>query len=141
MTKKEPQKQPINENETPLKLLKLFSLPEAQKLLPAVEGLMAQGKKLMTQIKKLDQEKDGEKIAELAITVNKILDDLEELGCQCKGIETGLVDFPSVVNGEIVYLCWKYGETDINYWHRLEDGFKGRIKIDQKVHFSPYWKN
>jgi hypothetical protein len=134
-------KEPVSENETPLKLLKLFSLPEAKKLLPAVEGLMAKGRKLMTQIKKLDQDKDDKKIAELATAVNKILDDLEELGCQCKGIETGLVDFPSVVNGEIVYLCWKYGEGDINFWHRLEDGFKGRIKIDQKVHFSPYWKN
>jgi len=133
------------ENETPqevpLKLLKLFSLPEAKKLLPIVETLLAKGRKLMTQIKKLDPDKDGKKTAELAKDVNDILDQLEELGCQCKGIETGLVDFPSVVNGEIVYLCWKYGESDINFWHRLEDGFKGRIKIDQKVHFSPYWKN
>ena len=43
-----------------------------------------------------------------------------------RDIGTGLVDFPALVNGRPVWLCWKLGEGEIGYWHELEAGIAGR---------------
>ena len=51
---------------------------------------------------------------------------IQELGIEIKDINTGLVDFPSERDGRVVYLCWRYGEDDIEYWHELDAGFAGR---------------
>jgi hypothetical protein len=56
-----------------------------------------------------------------------ILKKLISAGIQIKGLEEGLVDFPHIRStGEEVYLCYKYGEESINYWHRIDAGFAGR---------------
>ncbi len=55
-----------------------------------------------------------------------ILDELHELGVQVKDLDSGLVDFPSLRNGERVLLCWRLGEDEVAFWHGLEDGFAGR---------------
>ncbi len=44
-------------------------------------------------------------------------------------IETGLIDFPALVNGRQVWLCWRLGESDIEWWHELGDGFGGRSRL------------
>lgn len=51
---------------------------------------------------------------------------LDELGVQVKSLEQGLLDFPSVRDGEDVLLCWQVGEPAVEYWHGLEEGFAGR---------------
>jgi hypothetical protein len=48
------------------------------------------------------------------------------MGCELKGIEEGLIDFPSPREGRTVYLCWKLGEDSIGSWHELDTGFAGR---------------
>jgi len=69
-----------------------------------------------------------EKVAEqLAGTVEEI----QQTGCVVKDVETGLVDFPSLREGEKVYLCWKLGEARIGYWHGIEEGFAGRKPLDE----------
>jgi hypothetical protein len=55
-----------------------------------------------------------------------IVHDIEESGVHLKDVQLGLIDFPSERDGEIVYLCWQFGEPEIAYWHRVEDGFAGR---------------
>ena len=55
---------------------------------------------------------------------------MEEIGCQVKDLETGLVDFPTLYKNEEVYICWKLGEPAIEYWHHVADGFAGRRPID-----------
>lgn len=63
------------------------------------------------------------------------LDDLLHLilatGAQIKDINTGLLDFPAWRKDHEVYLCWKYGEGEIEYWHEIEAGFAGRQPIDE----------
>lgn len=54
----------------------------------------------------------------------------EAIGCLLKDVDTGLMDFPTLYHAREVYLCWKAGENGITYWHRVEDGFKGRRPID-----------
>jgi hypothetical protein len=51
---------------------------------------------------------------------------IDELGITLREIETGLIDFPALVTGRQVWLCWRLGEGDIGWWHELGDGFGGR---------------
>ena len=57
--------------------------------------------------------------------IHQILD----TGAQVKDINTGLLDFSALRNGREVFLCWKYGETDIAFWHEVDAGFAGRQPI------------
>ena len=52
--------------------------------------------------------------------------ELEELGVELKSATEGLVDFPTVIDGRAAYLCWKYGEAEVRFWHELDTGFAGR---------------
>ncbi len=54
------------------------------------------------------------------------VEELRELGVEAKGAVDGLVDFPSLMDGKIVYLCWRLGEPEVLHWHELEAGFAGR---------------
>jgi hypothetical protein len=64
-------------------------------------------------------EKDGEQL-------QLYVDELRQLGVEPKSGADGLVDFPSLMDGRIVYLCWKHGEQEVLHWHELESGFGGR---------------
>ena len=61
-----------------------------------------------------------------------IIQSLTEEGILIKGIEEGLIDFPALrENGEEVFLCWKFGEEEIGYWHSLDGGFRGRRPLSE----------
>jgi hypothetical protein len=51
---------------------------------------------------------------------------IDELGVTLREIETGLIDFPALASGRQIWLCWRLGEGDIEWWHELSDGFGGR---------------
>jgi hypothetical protein len=65
-------------------------------------------------------------IASLIQEVKCLVDEINGYGCICKGIEEGLVDFSCLLGGEMVLLCWRFGEESVGHWHRAEDGFAGR---------------
>lgn len=71
------------------------------------------------------QYRDG--MAQLQGTLNQ----LDALGCQLKDLDQGLIDFFTVHQGQLVYLCWKDGEDQIQFWHALEAGFAGRRPITE----------
>jgi len=56
---------------------------------------------------------------------------VQEFGCVIKDLDIGLIDFPTLLRGVEVYLCWKLGETKIEFWHGVDEGFRGRKAIDQ----------
>jgi len=60
----------------------------------------------------------------------EIINRIQERGVLVKDIDVGLVDFPSLQDGEEIYLCWKLGENRIEYWHGIDEGFAGRKPID-----------
>jgi hypothetical protein len=66
------------------------------------------------------------------------LERLEELGVLVKDLEAGLADFPTLFEGEEVYLCWRADEADIAHWHGVSEGFAGRKPIDR--HFLEHHK-
>ena len=57
------------------------------------------------------------------------VDELGALGVELKDYTTGLVDFPTIIDGREAYLCWKLGEEEVAYWHDLDSGFSGRQSL------------
>jgi hypothetical protein len=75
-------------------------------------------------------------LAETAAEVDRIaralaqtVDEINGHGAEVKDLDEGLIDFPALRQGETVLLCWKLGEDEIRYWHRVEDGFAGRQEL------------
>jgi hypothetical protein len=64
-------------------------------------------------------------------SINKRLDELEQLGCSIEDIEKGVVDFPSILDNEKVMLCWKVGEDEILHYHKRGENVRHRLLIRQ----------
>ena len=62
--------------------------------------------------------------------LDKLLHRILDTGAQVKDINTGLLDFPAFREDREVYLCWKYGEDQIAFWHEIDAGFAGRQPIE-----------
>jgi len=83
----------------------------------------------------IDREAFLEQRARREVSATRLKDALEQIqqsGCLVKDLDTGLLDFPTLFRGEEVYLCWRVGEKGIAFWHKVEDGFRGRKLIDQE---------
>ena len=70
--------------------------------------------------------KYGERKSEIVRLIHRI----EAFGCIVKDIDLGLLDFPSIRDGQDVYLCWKAGEPLITHWHSIDEGFQSRKPIE-----------
>jgi hypothetical protein len=55
-----------------------------------------------------------------------VVREIEETGAVLKDVQLGLIDFPTERDGEVVYLCWQFGESEVAFWHRVDEGFAGR---------------
>lgn len=64
------------------------------------------------------------------------VEELRALGVEPKSGTEGLVDFPAMLDGRKVFLCWKLGETQVLYWHELDDGFVGRQLVSASNQFA-----
>lgn len=134
---------------------KTFTLEEAQTLLPVLKSLLKRGMDAKVIIEQAEKELQdlkhrillsGGLMVDVPATARKraesdkavqdakdALAEIEAIGVQIKDLDIGLLDFPCVVEDEIVLLCWKYGEEKIEYWHGLEEGFRGRKPIDERI--------
>ena len=72
----------------------------------------------------------GRQVGEAFLRVRGMLGELSERGIVVRDIDRGLIDFPAVLDGREVYLCWHLGEEGIGFWHGIEDGFAGRQPLD-----------
>jgi len=68
----------------------------------------------------------GERKSEIVRLIHRI----EGFGCIVKDIDLGLLDFPSVRDGEEIYLCWKLGEAKVSHWHGIDEGFPLRKPVE-----------
>ncbi|HEX4642624.1 MAG TPA: DUF2203 domain-containing protein [Candidatus Acidoferrales bacterium] len=131
---------------------KLFSLSEAESARRQVEPLLIdamEGRRQMNDLEEtlsavanriqimggvtVDYDVASRARADLNKIVAKVRDALDQIqatGCIVKDLESGLVDFPSVIRNEEVYLCWRLGEDRIRFYHRQDEGFAGRKPID-----------
>jgi hypothetical protein len=123
---------------------RLFTVEEANALIPdlrpVVEQLLGTFREIRAEIEEaagqaklpLGSPELGKHLEERAVAprlfdrVKGLIEQIHSNGCLLNGPEAGLIDFPCLFNNEIVFLCWKYGEPGIGYWHRIPDGFAGR---------------
>ena len=124
-----------------------FSLAEARIALPQVKALMQMAQTSRQEILRLRPEvwpmlrkaasNGGSREAwELMLHFQRLeagVKGIMNMGVTVKDVDEGLVDFLGRRNGREIYLCWKYGEDDIDYWHDLTAGFAGRQPIDALV--------
>jgi hypothetical protein len=68
----------------------------------------------------------GTQVGEAFLEVRRLLLALQEAGLVVRDIERGLIDFPAILDGREVYLCWELGEDEVAFWHDLEGGYGGR---------------
>lgn len=115
-------------------MFKLFSVKEANDLIPHVNGLLdaMQGSvqdilRLRTELASLSPLtiEAQNKTQELGFLVREVQEsklELDKLGVFVQDVDAGLVDFPSQVAGEVVCLSWEKGEKSISHYHRLNEG-------------------
>lgn len=61
--------------------------------------------------------------------INREIEALHGLGCLMKDIDQGLVDFPTRMDGNVCFLCWRFGEKRIGFWHGTTEGASNRKPI------------
>lgn len=135
--------------------MKTFTLDQAHRLLPVLKSLLKramEGKRLIEEVEKELQDLKHRILLSGGLSVDvpalsrrraqrdkalqetkDAIAEINSIGVQVKDLDLGLLDFPCALEGEVILLCWKYGEEEIQYWHGLEEGFKGRKPIDQRI--------
>jgi hypothetical protein len=115
---------------------KYFTPAEARKTLPLVRKIVKDILDTTREMRLLADDLNGKveedpQIQKLAHDVNGFMNELEEIGCFYKdwNFTIGLVDFPAIIDGNEVMLCWKSDEDDIRYYHDMGAGFAGRKLI------------
>ncbi len=126
---------------------KFFSVEEANRTLPLVKQIVSDVVRQWEKVRELEQrlsvvtrrnarqrsgdvydEEVAQSEAEMDEEKEKLgsyVKELEDLGVELKGPD-GLCDFPSLMDGREVCLCWRLGEPEVAYWHEVRAGFAGR---------------
>jgi hypothetical protein len=132
-------------------LPRLFSLNEANRMLPLVRHIMRDVVRLARSVRHCRFHlafisRGGDEIEylfprefqllrdRLAVRQARLMECMEELkrlGIELEAPTIGLVDFPACVHGHAIYYCWRYDEPAIRYWHWLHEGFVDRRPLDE----------
>lgn len=120
--------------------MKIFTPAEASRTLPLVrrivQDVLERGRALRAlQTKDDPTVADQDRAAVLVSELEALLAELEEIGCTFRspGFELGLVDFPGIIDGELVHLCWRDDEPELTYYHDPLAGFAGRRPIPAEL--------
>lgn len=121
---------------------KHYSLSEARALLPEIRGWLTQAGKLRRDLEKFDErlaglmvpgaDLGGKMVNDWARTIadfKEVLLEFHRREIQIKDLDRGLIDFPALIGGREVFLCWEQDEEDIEFWHDLDTGYAGREKL------------
>jgi len=115
---------------------------QARALIPQLRQWLGELNRLRGQVEQLEQriehilaagnDAGGSNVTELIRSLGsmkKLLQKFNAREIQIKDLERGLIDFPAVIGGREVFLCWEQDEDDIEYWHDLDTGYAGREKL------------
>ena len=118
---------------------KLFTAQEANQTLPLVRRIVKDILRIGQQVRslsvELDKPEEDATLNSLMDQLDELFDELEAIGCSYKdwNFSVGLVDFPAVIHGKEVLLCWKSDENELDYYHESDAGFAGRKRIPREL--------
>jgi hypothetical protein len=120
--------------------IKHFTPSEAKRTLPLVKRIVQDILDTSREMRLLADDLGGEikgnsVISKMADDINSFILEIEEICCHYKdwNFTIGLVDFPALIYGEEVFLCWRSDEEEIRYYHKLEAGYAGRKLIPKEL--------
>jgi hypothetical protein len=121
---------------------KHYTRDEARALLPQVREWLKRLSQLREQFGKCDSrisallaagnDIGGESAntwVKLLCQIKTVLNEFHNREIQMKDLERGLIDFPAIIGGREVFLCWEQDEDDIEFWHDLDTGYAGRERL------------
>jgi hypothetical protein len=121
---------------------KHYTRDEARTLLPQIREWLGQLAVLRASLRKHDQrvetlldagtDRGGQTVNDWVRTmadIQHVILEFQSREIFIKDADRGLIDFPALIGGREVFLCWENGEADIEYWHDLESGYGGREKL------------
>jgi hypothetical protein len=133
----------VSEEGTGLVHERHFTREEANALLPQLTAMLAQLREAKDDLTDAEAHEalseaapangggdEGRQVGVAFLEVRRLLGTIEEAGIVLRDIDRGLVDFPAMLDGREVYLCWELGEDDVGYWHELETGYGGREPLE-----------
>ncbi|MBP9501227.1 MAG: DUF2203 domain-containing protein [Candidatus Promineofilum sp.] len=123
--------------------IRYFTVEEANEILPELEPLVGrlldlrarvslQSRAISGILADLHSDVGGAEASQLVAEfaeIESLAERIQSYGCILKNLESGLLDFLCERDGRYVYLCWRYGEPSILYYHELHTGFQGRKAI------------
>ena len=128
---------------------RIFTLEEAERTLPLLRRILTDLRaeyriwqdagaeyELLAAGARAERGETGELLAarramtESAHRISGFLDEIAAIGCHFKGFDAGLVDFYTLREDRLVFLCWRVDEDHITHWHDVESGFAGRQPVD-----------
>ena len=123
---------------------RVFSIAEATELLPQLSSRFTSIRHAKTLLVRTNDEikkasanaaygggsKHGSLYIQALHDVSANLQAIHELGVVVKDVNLGLCDFPFLLDGRVVYLCWKFGEAEIRWWHEVSHGYKDRHPLE-----------
>jgi hypothetical protein len=126
----------------PHRFRKHYSVEEARALLPQVRQWLSELREIRQRLKQVDErlaqmvaggaDAGGESVnarVKLAAEFHNVIQEFARREIQIKDLERGLVDFPAIISGKEVFLCWEQDEDDIEFWHDLDTGYAGRERL------------
>jgi hypothetical protein len=126
---------------------RLFTLSEANHLIPQLHARLTsirQAKEVLARTKEdirkasaQAQYGGGSTVGPLYLSslqqISTNLQAIHEMGVLVKDLEMGLCDFPHIREGRVVFLCWKFGEQEIRWWHETSTGYKDRCPLEDSL--------
>ena len=120
-----------------------FTRAEANALLPGLTDMLSQLRDAKDELTDTEAHEalseaaptngggeEGKRVGVAFLEVRRLLETIEQSGIVLRDIDRGLVDFPAVIDGREIYLCWELGEDEVGYWHDMDAGYGGREPLD-----------
>jgi hypothetical protein len=121
---------------------KHYTRDEARRLLPHIRQWLTRSAELQAEVQKTEERLAGlmapgcdlggpsvNTWVRTLVALEEVLLEFQRREIQLKDIQRGLVDFPAIMGGREVFLCWEQDEEDIEFWHELEAGYAGRERL------------
>jgi hypothetical protein len=123
-----------------------FTVAQANALIPWLDSLFGETRKAVEELHLLRvsaararmdagggtvQTEEADRMRELETQIRRHLEEATSLGIEVRRVD-GLVDFPGWIDGQLVYLCWRYGEQEVTHYHPTSEGFTGRRPLPKQ---------